>query len=408
MHVLFVHKNFPAQFGHIASYLARREGFQCTFVCELPSGTFGGVRRLQYKPAGGATKSTHYCNRMFENCIWHAHAVYEKMKAHPEVHPDLIVGHSGLGSTFFLADLYGRPIVNYFEYYYRATNSDMDFRHDFPSRELDVLRARTRNAMILLDLETCTAGYTPTHWQRSLLPAHYQGKIETIFDGIDTEFWRRRSVPRKIGQRQIPSGTRIVTYVSRGFESMRGFDVFMRVAKRICDVRRDVVFVCVGSDRVCYGGDLRHIKEKSFREHVLAQDDYDLSRFLFTGRVPPDELVRILSLSDLHVYLTVPFVLSWSMMNALACGCTVLASDTPPVREMIEHERNGLLAGFYDVDALVQMALDVLDDPEAFRPLGRAGVEMIEENYSLSTRLPMMLDLYRCAASGATPPGPAG
>lgn len=405
MHILFVHQNFPAQFGHIASYLVRQQGFQCTFVCELPSGTFGGVRRIQYKTAGGATEATHHCSRSFENCVWHAHAVYETMKGHPEIRPDLVVGHSGLGSTVFLADLYDCPIVNYFEYFYYATNSDLDFRPEFPPFELDVLRIRTRNAMILLDLHTCTAGYTPTQWQRSLLPAQYQRKIETIFDGIDTEFWHRRPGPRRVGEHEISPDTRIVTYVSRGFELMRGFDVFMKVAKRICEARSDVVFVCVGSDRTVYGGDLKRIREKTLREHVLAQDEYGLERFIFTGLVPPQELVQILSLSDLHVYLTVPFVLSWSMINALACGCTVLASDTAPVREMIEHEKNGLLAGFYDVDRLTELALNVLDDPATYRPLGQAGVEMVHEKYSLARKLPEMLDLYErvVAGTGARP-----
>ncbi|MHC4400773.1 MAG: glycosyltransferase [Planctomycetota bacterium] len=407
MHVLFVHKNFPAQFGHIASYLAQHEGFRCTFVCELPPGTFGGVERLQYRTSGGATGSTHYCSRTFENCVWHAHAVYETMKARPEIKPDLVVGHSGLGSTFFLAELYDCPIINYFEYYYHGRDSDLDFRPEFPASELDVLRTRTRNAMILLDLQTCAAGYTPTNWQRSLLAAEYQYKIETIFDGIDTEFRHRRSAPRQIASRRIPPDTRIVTYVSRGFESMRGFDVFMKVAKRICEARSDVIFVCVGSDRVCYGGDLRHVEAKTFREHVLSQDDYELDRFIFTGLVPPAELANILSLSDLHVYLTVPFVLSWSMMNALACGCTVLASDTAPVLEMIQHEKNGLLGGFSDVDGLAKLALRVLADPEAYRPLGQAGVEMIHQGYSLARKLPEMLGLYERTIAGTMPRPPA-
>ena len=192
-----------------------------------------------------------------------------------------------------------------------------------------------------------------------------------------------------------------MTYVSRGFESMRGFDIFMKVAKRICDARDDVLFVCVGSDRVCYGGDLNRIEEDSYRAHVLKQDDYDLSKFLFTGRVTPFELVDIFSLSDLHIYLTVPFVLSWSMMNSLSCGCTVLASNTEPVQEMIRHGENGLLADFFDVDGFTEQALEVLEDPEAFRHLGEAGAAMIEQDYSLEVCLPRMLDLYkRAGASG--------
>ena len=407
MHILFVHKNFPAQFGHIAAYLIKRHGYQCSFVCELSPGNIEGINRLQYKLGGGATRATHYCSRTFENATWHAYGVYETMKAHPEVQPDLVVGHSGFGSTLFLADLYDCPIINYFEYYYHGRGSDLDFRPEFPVKELDVLRSRTRNAMILLDLQTCAAGYTPTRWQRSLFPNEYQYKLETIFDGIDTEVWHRKSdVPRRVGNVEIPPDTRIVTYVSRGFESMRGFDIFMKAAKGIYERYPNVVFVCVGTDRVCYGGDLNRIPEKSFREHVLKSDHYDLSKFIFTGRVPPLELVNLLSLSDLHIYLTVPFVLSWSMMDALACGCTVLASDTAPVQEMIQHEKNGLLAGFYDVDRFIELGVSVLKDPAAYRPLGEAGAEMIREHYSLEVCLPRMLDLYQRTlnASNASTP----
>jgi glycosyltransferase involved in cell wall biosynthesis len=399
MHILFVHKNFPAQFGHIARYLIKDHGFRCTFVSELPDAEIDGIRRIQYKAASGATKANHYCSRTFENYTWHSHGVYEALKSHPEIKPDLIVGHSGFGSTVFLADLYDAPIINYFEWYYGAKDSDMDFRPEFPSTELNRLRARARNAMLLLDLETCTRGYSPTNFQRSRFPQSYQHKLSTIFDGIDTTFWRRdetvRDAPLVIGKHTIPTDMKVVTYVSRGFESMRGFDIFMRVAKRIVDARKDVIVVCVGSDRICYGGDTNYIQERSFRDHVLAQDKYDLSRIHFTGSIPAADLVRVLSRSDLHIYLTVPFVLSWSMMDALACGCTVLASATPPVEEMIVHEQTGLLAPFYDIDRFAAQAQAVLDDPAAYRHLGQNGQALIEETYSLEKMLPRMLDLYQ-------------
>jgi glycosyltransferase involved in cell wall biosynthesis len=398
MHVLFVHQNFPAQFGHVASHLVRRLGFECTFVSQRPPGDEGGIRRLQYSVKGGATRQTHYCSRSFENYVWHSHAVYEAMKAHPEIRPDLVVGHSGFGSTVFLPDLYDAPVINYFEYYYRSRDSDMDFRKDFPTSELDRLRVRTRNSMLLTDLATCDAGYSPTQWQRSLFPAEYRDKIEVVFDGVDLSVWRRSDQPRapiQIGGRRIGSDVRLVTYVARGFESMRGFDVFMKVAKRLCEARSDVVVVCAGSDRVCYGGDSKHIQAKTFRQHVLESDSYDLERILFPGLLPPRDLAALLSRSDLHVYLTVPFVLSWSAMNALACGCVVLASDTPPVVEMIQHGQNGLLADFHDVEGLTRQALDVLDRPSEFRPLGDRAAEIIREKYSLDAVLPRIVAFYR-------------
>ena len=398
MHILFVHKNFPAQFGHVAAHLVEKKGYECTFVSQRAAGEWRGVRKIQYRLRGGAKASTHYCSRSFENYTWHSHAVYETLKAHPDVRPDLIVGHSGFGSTVFLAELYDAPIINYFEYYYHPRDSDIDFRPEFPTRELNRLRARTRNAMLLLDLETCAAAYSPTVWQRSRFPAHYQGKIDVIFDGVDTRLWRPTATARKprrmIAGREIPDDVRIVTYVARGFESVRGFDIFMRAAARLCRVRTDVVFVCVGEDRVCYGGDQHHTGGQSFLEYVLSYDDFDLSRFIFTGAVPPEELARIFSLSDLHVYLTVPFVLSWSMMNALSCGCTVLASATPPVQEMITDGENGLLFPFHDIDRLVELTGRVLDDPAAFAPLGVAGRSMIEAQYSLSAVTPQIAQFY--------------
>jgi glycosyltransferase involved in cell wall biosynthesis len=403
MHILFVHKNFPAQFGHIAGHLIKQKGYRCSFISETPGGMVEGIQKIQYKPAGGAVEQTLYYARTFDNAVGHAAGIYQALK--PLVHkvrPDLIVGHSGFGSTLFLPELYpGAPIISYFEYFYHPHNSDMDFRPEWPVLEDDVLRSRARNAMILLDLEYCRAGYSPTEFQAGLFPAAYRDKLRVLHDGIDTQFWRRQKLPeRKVGKLSFGPETRIVTYVSRGFESMRGFDIFMRAAKKIYTANPNVVFLIVGSDRVAYGGDLKFIQEKSFREHVLKQDSYDPNRLLFLGPVPPTELARIFSLSDLHIYLTVPFVLSWSLLDALACGCTVLSSDTAPVREFIRHRENGLLCNFFDVDGLAATALEVLKDPEAYRHLGRAGEQLIREHYSLETIIPRMTAFYEDVADG--------
>jgi len=181
---------------------------------------------------------------------------------------------------------------------------------------------------------------------------------------------------------------------------MRGFDVFMKVAKRIYQQMPNVLFVVVGADQVFYGGDLNHIREKTFREHVLKQDDYNLSKFLFTGTLQPAQLARLFSLSDLHIYLTVPFVLSWSLFDALACGCTVVASNTEPVREVIAHDQNGLLADFYDVDRLAELSLQVLHDPEGHRHLGERGAALVREKYALSETLPQMVKFYQAVLTG--------
>jgi glycosyltransferase involved in cell wall biosynthesis len=168
----------------------------------------------------------------------------------------------------------------------------------------------------------------------------------------------------------------------------------MRAAKQIYTADRQAVFLVVGEDRVAYGGDLKHVGGESFKEHVLAQDDYDLARVRFLGQVAPAALAEILGASDLHIYLTVPFVLSWSLLNAMASGCVVLASDTAPVREVVRDGENGLLRDFFDADGLAAAALRVLADREAHRDLGRAAAETVSRSYSLDVTLPSLTSYY--------------
>jgi glycosyltransferase involved in cell wall biosynthesis len=258
--------------------------------------------------------------------------------------------------------------------------------------------------MILLDLQNCQLGYTPTQFQKSRFPGEYDSKIRTIFDGVDRAVYHGHDEKLRppLGQRgtrnicgiEIPDGTKVLTYVSRGFESMRGFDIFMKAAKLICERMSDVQIIVIGTDRVAYGGDESHTDGKTFKQWVLDQDSYDLDRIRFVGRVAPEELAKALAATDLHMYLTVPFVLSWSMMDAMSCGAVVLGSDTSPVREMIQDGQNGLLADFFNPVDFADKACKVLADPAAYRPLGRAAEQMIAERYSLGAVLPSMLKLY--------------
>lgn len=408
MHILFVHKEFPGHYGHVAGYLAKHHGIECTFVYNripdryrgrIPPGSDQGVRLIPYQ-SRGASRDTHVCNLHTEISLWHAQAVYQTLKARPEIKPDMVVGHSVYGTGLFLPDLYGCPLVVHCEFFERPGKPYAFGRPEFPPSEADILCARTQNATNLLNLQACAAGYSPTAWQHSLFPGEYRAKIATIFDGIDRTFWQRRPGPRRIGNATIPEGTRIVTYCSYGLEALRGFDIFMKLAKRVSAARRDVVFVVVGADRAYYGNDARHVQGSSFAQHVLKQDAYDLGRFIFLGQILEEDLVPVLSLSDLHVYLTMPFVLSWSLFDALACGCTVLASDTAPVREVIEPEKTGLLADFFDVDGLATQALRVLAEPAAFRPLADAGVQLIDDKYCLAKTAPQVLELCQRVVRG--------
>ncbi|MAE67650.1 MAG: glycosyl transferase family 1 [Phycisphaeraceae bacterium] len=396
MHVLYVHQNFPAQFGHIAAHLVREKGWRCTFVSERDPGLFDGIERIQYITRGGATKHNSYYTRTFETAVAHAEGVYRALKARSDVKPDLIVGHSGFGSTIFLPELHDCPIINMFEYYYHSRHSDMDYRHDAPINEQKILRSSIRNAMIQLDLVNCDAGYVPTGFQKSVFPGIFQPKLEVVFDGVDTGVYHRvADPPRRYLDRTIGPQTRIVTYCARGFERMRGFDMFMQAARIIYERYPDVVFLVVGTDRICYGGDEEQIGDaKSLRHYVLSRDQYDLSKFMFVGWKTPAELAAILSVGDAHIYLTVPFVLSWSMMDALACGAAVVGSDTAPVREMITDGRNGFLVSFFDPEQIAARVVEILEDPPAYRSIRENAMDFIQRDYSLDAVLPRMLDLY--------------
>ena len=405
MHVLFAHKSFPAQFGQIMTHLVTEHGAECTFVSEKSTKTISAdVRRIEFKPRRVASMGTSYFGRSHETQMWRSQGIVESLAEQPDLRPDLVVAHSGFFTSAFFRELYDCPIVNLFEYYYHPTESDCDFRSDLFSRNIiQDMQTRVRNSVFLLDLENCDFGYCPTDWQRSLFPEEFQSKLTTAHDGIDTNYWRPATsgsaIQRIRESLEIPNNMKVVTYVTRGFESMRGFDIFMKFAKRLCDSRVDVVVLVVGSDHVCYGADRQITDGLSFKDWVLQQDDYDLNRIRFLGHVPSDTVRDVYQISDLHVYLTAPFIVSWSPLEAMSSGCLMLGSDTQPVQEVVGHGENGLLSDFFDVDRMVDQARCCLDEPHTFRPLRAAARQTIKQRFSLEACLPKLMELYTTAMS---------
>ena len=339
--------------------------------------------------------------RRSTGCTWSSvRPSIEALRARPDLRPDLVVAHGGRGApTLFLPDLLDCPIINYCEYYFATSHRDISYRIDLPPAEPAPFFPRCINAPTLVSLVDCDAGYSATQWQKQSFPARFHPKIEVLFDGIDTELYRPGPAPRRIGEKSIPEGTKVVTFVSRGLESIRGFDIFMKVAGRIARERPDVLFVVAGGEEIHYGWDKLHTGSPSFKEWVLSQGQYDLSRFLFLGRILPEHLADVLRLSDLHIYLSSPFVVSWSLFNAMATGIPVLASDIPPVREVVEPGVNGLLEPLFDVDRLTETALKVLDDPARFADLGAAARRTIEERYSIDRCIPPIKEFFERVAN---------
>jgi glycosyltransferase involved in cell wall biosynthesis len=406
MHVLFIHQAFPAQFGRLGLELNRRHGWECSFLiqsesnCPTPTHEMLELprHRIPLSPQFKAQKLTPWA-QSYGRFLELAHAVAEGVRALPRK-PDLVVGHDGLGPTLLLPEVIDCPTIDYCEYYFAPERSDISYRIDLPPAEPAQFYPRTINAGTLVSLHTCTSGYAPTHYQRETFPERWRHKIEVHFDGIDTELYRPRELPRVIAGRTVPADTRIVTFVARGLESMRGFDLFMRLAERIERFHPDVLFVVVGQEESYYSWDKLHTGQDSFKQWVLEQGHYDLSRFLFFRHLEPADLANLLCLSDLHVYLTVPFVLSWSLFNALACGCVVLASDVAPVREVIRPDVHGLIEPLFDTERQLDVALRVLKDPAAFRPLGQAARRLLEEKYSLEVAIPELKTYFERVATG--------
>jgi glycosyltransferase involved in cell wall biosynthesis len=403
MHVMFIHPNFPAQFGHIANYLRTRLGWPCTFVTSIDTTHMQlPFTHINYRVREGPQPKVFYNPSNVDEMFAHLAAIYRGLRGVPDLKPDLVVGHMSYGTMLYLRNLYQCPFVGYFELLPPPFWTDaLILRPEYPPPESVRLFNATYHTLTYLHLINVDAAYTPTQFQHNTAPAELRHKIRVIFDGVETEFFQRRAVSRPTVFRGVSIGpdTRVVTYVSRGLESIRGFDIFMKAAKRIAQEMPNVLFLIAGDERTHYGHELHHLKGQSFKQYVLSQDAYDPARFHFLGLIPTNELVTLYCLSDLHIYLTVPYVLSWSLMQAMSTECTILGSATAPIREVIDHGVNGLLVDFYDVDGLVKEALRVLRDPAEFRPLAAAARQRILDKYELKLCTDQLIKLFESVAA---------
>jgi glycosyltransferase involved in cell wall biosynthesis len=389
MRVLFVHRDFPAQFENLAAALAAQPGNRVIAVSDArspdPPKTVPGVQVIKYLTREKG-RAAHPFVQNFEAAVKRGHLVagIAQELEQKGFRPDLVVAHPGWGESLYLKDALPRAAhVGYFEFYYHADGADVGFDPEFPASFADRCRIRTLNAVNLLALEACDAGISPTMWQRDLHPAEYRSKISLIHEGIDTSAVRPRPEARvelPDGRTLVP-GMETVTFVARSLEPYRGFHAFMRALPALLARRPQLEIVILGEPDVSYGARLP--AGQTYKDRLLAElgDRVDLTRVHFLGRVPYDKYLDILNVSAAHIYLTYPFVLSWSMLEAMACGCLVIGSATAPVQEVIEHERNGLLVDFFDHAALVAAVDRALDAPDRLQALRQQARQTIALRY---------------------------
>jgi len=409
MRYLFVHQNFPGQFRHVARALASRSGNEVLALTdEKNRQTLEGVPIARYKTPPAPPESLTASAATIVSRFTRGEAVARAMISLRErgATPDLVVGHPGWGELLLAREIFpSTPIVAHAEYYYRAEGGDVGFDPEFPGLS-DGLRARlkAKNLPLLSALADATHAISPTAWQAACCPEAYRDDIEIIHEGIRTDLVTPKAdavfAVGDAGPLRFAAADEVLTFVNRNLEPLRGYHVFMRALPAILKARPEAHAVIVGGDRVSYGApspDGRSWKDVFLTE---VRDRLPMDRVHFVGQLAYADFVSLMQVTRLHVYATYPFVLSWSMLEAMSAGALVLGSATAPVTEIIEHGRNGFLYEFFDGDALARQAIDALAHPERYAGVRAEARRTIVEAYDLQRIcLPAWLDCLEDVAT---------
>ena len=408
MKILFVHQNFPGQFLHLAPEL-RKRGHQVRALTDAANQRQTGIETLRYthtvqpvEPAA-ARLGRNYAV-MSDRGVTVARAAMQ-LRQQGYV-PDVIFGHSGWGETLFLKEVWPEAkLIIYAEFYYRGRGADVGFDPEFSQRNFDqVMIAQGRAAYLGQALTHADAGLSPTNWQASTYPPVLRRMIEVIFDGVNTATLRpepaaRFALPDGL---EVKAGDEVLTFVNRNLEPYRGYHTFLRALPEVLKARPEAQVVIVGGDGVSYGA--APPGETGWKERFLAEvrDRLDMARVHFVGKLPYPQFVSLMQVSRAHAYLTYPFVLSWSMVEAMACGAHVIGSATAPVKEVIEHGRNGTLVDFFDIPGWSRALTEALAEPARFAPLRLAARQTVLDRYDLhGICLPRLVEFVEKFAPGA-------
>ena len=409
MRVCFIHQNMPGQYRHMIAAMLER-GDEVFGIGEQAAIQRYGLRHPRLSllgygiPPEDQRPSVPPHLREFDLQVARGQAVAKalRMLKEKKLDPDLIVVHPGWGEAMFVRSEYPDvPLLGYCEFFYRARGADYGFDPEYASGPAGLHRLQVRKMPHLLALDDIDAGVCPTEWQRAQFPTEHLHKLSVIHEGIDTDVLAPKAGAEvTLGDWTLRQGDPVVTYVARNLEPYRGFHTFMRALPALQRRAPDARVVIVGGDEVSYG--MRLPPGESYRARLLKElgDQLDHSRIRFTGKLPYATYTALLQVSAVHAYLTYPFVLSWSLLEAMASGCAIVASRTPPVEEVIVDGVNGWLTDFFDAEALAEKLAGVLagrDDTAAMRAAARRSAV---ERYDLKRRcLPEALQLLDRVAS---------
>ncbi len=410
MKVLFVHQNFPAQFLHLAPELQRR-GHECLALTDASNNRASAIQVLKYKhdapqPDPGATRLGRNYTLMSDRGVTVARAALQLREKNGYI-PDVIFGHSGWGETLFLKEVWPEAkLLVYAEFYYKGRGADVGFDPEFDKPTFDqVMIAQGRTTHLGQSLLHADAGLSPTEWQASTYPPVLRDRIEVIFDGVDTNVMKPNpeAVLTLPGGRVLKAGDEVLSFVNRNLEPYRGYHTFMRALPQIMTARPEAQVVIVGGDDVSYGRPAPEgtTWKKKFLSEVEGR--IDLNRVHFMGKVPYPTFVALMQVTRVHAYLTYPFVLSWSMLEAMSAGALVIGSRTAPVQELIDDGVNGRLVDFFDVPGWAALLTKALAHPGRFTDLRKAARQTILDHYDLKTNcLPRMVEFVESYGPGRT------
>lgn len=303
--------------------------------------------------------------------------------------PDIIVAHPGWGESLFLKEVWpSATLALYCEFYYQFNGADTNFDPEFQCNEPDLAcRLKLRNTSFDMQLAQADAGLSPTHFQRSVFPENAQPKISVIHDGVNTALLKPNPhVTMRLNGKTLSRDDQIITFVNRNLEPMRGYHIFMRALPKILNDNPKARVIIVGGDDVSYGS--KPPAGTTWKELFLNEvcDQLDLTRVHFVGKLPYPNFIQLLQLSTVHVYLTYPFVLSWSLLESMSSGCAIVASNTAPVREVIKHNETGILVDFFDPIALAAQVTSLLNNPASRFQLGTTARDFVVNHYDLISR----------------------
>ena len=393
MNLLFVHQNFPGQYRELFDWIVRSRAHRVVFLTQRRDcPDVAGARIVVYRPHHKAAPDAYALSSWWEDC---AGAGYGAARACARLaadgfRPDIIVGHVGWGELTFMRQVWPDvPILGFFEYFFLAEGGSVGFDPEFPASEDQRFILHARNAVNFANLHTVDAGVSPTLWQRNTFPESFHGKIAVCHDGIRTDRLGPDPTAKvTLGRldRPLTRADEVFTYMARNMEPTRGFHVFMRALPQILDARPDARALIIGGNETSYGRRTR--TRGGYRAELEREvgDRVDWSRVHFLGRVPYSDFRKVIQISRCHIYLTVPFVLSWSLLEAMAMEATVVASDVAPVREAVTHGHTGLLVDFFAPDALAAQVVEVLSRPRDFAHLGPAARAHVVETYDFHSR----------------------